>query len=185
MLLVHGWFVGNDFAILIEPVPTAAGRAFEAADVGWKWDGRLAEETLNVAVASEQRGHGCSGESQSGHAPAFRAMSLAPAPSASRGDVVLQPTYFTSSVYVKALRDDISTLILRYHEVYSQPQSLGPFALFKSIWLRMGWHWLQFKVFDHRSRQTFLDVTMRLFLGLILFSVLFESTSRAVLQREP
>jgi hypothetical protein len=101
------------------------------------------------------------------------AMSLAPAPSASRGDVVLQPSYFTSSVYVKALRDDISMLILRYHEVHSQPQSLGRFALFKSIWLRMGWHWLQFKVFDHRSRRTFLDVTMRLFLGLFLFYFLF------------
>lgn len=64
-------------------------------------------------------------------------------------------------------------LILRYHEVHSQPQSLGRFALFKSIWLRMGWHWLQFKVFDHRSRRTFLDVTMRLFLGLFLFYFLF------------
>lgn len=62
-------------------------------------------------------------------------------------------------------------LILRYHEVHSQPQSLGRFALFKSIWLQMGWHWLQFKVFDHRSRQVFLDVTMRLFLGMFLISI--------------
>jgi len=107
-------------------------------------------------------------------------MSLAPAPSASRGDVVLQPSYFTSSVYVKALRDDISTLILRYHEVHSQPQSLGHFALFKSIWLRMGWHWLQFKVFDHRSRQTFLDVTMRLFLGRLFFFCLKQPHSHFV-----
>lgn len=113
-------------------------------------------------------------------------MSLAPAPSASRGDVVLQPSYFTSSVYVKALRDDISMLILRYHEVHSQPQSLGPFALFKSIWLQMGWHWLQFKVFDHRSRQTFLDVTMRLFLGLFSYFLFrFGLPSHLVLQRDP
>ncbi|KAJ3500528.1 hypothetical protein NLJ89_g9752 [Agrocybe chaxingu] len=87
----------------------------------------------------------------------------APAPSASRGDIVLQPNYFTSSVYVRALRDDISTLILRYHEAYSQT-TMRPFTLFKTVWLQMGWNWLHFKVFDHRSRQTFLDVTARLFL---------------------
>ena len=177
MFLVHGWFVRDNFAVLIEPVPTTAGRTFKATDVGWKWNRRLAEETFDGAVPPEQGRHRGSreGEQRSrGHI-----MSLAPAPSASRGDVVLQPSYFTSSVYVKALRDDISTLILRYHEVHSQPQSLGRFALFKSIWLRMGWHWLQFKVFDHRSRQTFLDVTMRLFLGLFLFYFLFlfEATS--------
>jgi len=163
---VHGWFVGDNFAILIEPVPTTARRTFEAADVGWEWNRRLAEEALDVAVPSEHV------QERERRRSRGRPMSLAPAPSASRGDVVLQPSYFTSSVYVKALRDDISTLILRYHEVHSQPQSLGHFARFKSIWLRMGWHWLQFKVFDHRSRQTFLDVTMRLFLGLLFsFSV--------------
>lgn len=90
----------------------------------------------------------------------------APSPSAGRGDIVLQPNYFTSSVYVKALRDDISTLILRYHEAYSQSGSVKPFAVFKTVWLGMGWNWLHFKVFDDRSRQTFLDVTTRLFLGM-------------------
>ena len=89
----------------------------------------------------------------------------APATSTSRGEVVLQPNYFTSSVYVNALRDDISTLVLRYHEAYSQPSTVQPFPLFKQVWLSMGWNWLQFKVFDSRSRQSFLDVTVRLFLG--------------------
>lgn len=88
--------------------------------------------------------------------------------SASRGDVVLQPIYFTSSIYVKAFRDDLSTLILRYHEAYSQGGSLKPFALFKTIWTMLGWHWLYFKVFDSRSRKTFLEVTVRLFLGEIM-----------------
>ncbi|PPQ67118.1 hypothetical protein CVT25_005719 [Psilocybe cyanescens] len=91
-------------------------------------------------------------------------MSLAPTPSTSRGDVVLQPNYFTSSVYVKALRDDISTLVFRFHEAFSQPGCTKPFALFKAVWLSLGWNWLQFKVFDSRSRHTFLDVTLRLFL---------------------
>lgn len=85
--------------------------------------------------------------------------------SSARGEVVLQPNYFTSSVYVNALRDDISTLIFRYHEVYSQPVVVKPFALFKGVWLNLGWHWILFKVFDNRSRQAFLEVTTRLFLG--------------------
>ncbi|KDR85359.1 hypothetical protein GALMADRAFT_52449 [Galerina marginata CBS 339.88] len=87
-------------------------------------------------------------------------MSITPA----RGEVVLQPNYFTSSVYVNALRDDISTLVFRYHEAYSQSGCTKPFALFKAVWLNLGWNWLQFKVFDSRSRQTFLEVTLRLFL---------------------
>jgi hypothetical protein len=36
--------------------------------------------------------------------------------------------------------------------------------LFKSLWLSLGWNWLHFKVFDDSSRQTFLDITLRLFL---------------------
>ncbi|KAF8203180.1 beta-glucan synthesis-associated protein-domain-containing protein [Pholiota molesta] len=73
----------------------------------------------------------------------------APASSTSRGDLVLQPNYFTSSVYVKALRDDISTLVLRYHEAYNQPGVTQPFALFKTVWSDMGWNLLQFRVFDN------------------------------------
>ncbi|KAF8973557.1 hypothetical protein BDZ97DRAFT_376774 [Flammula alnicola] len=79
---------------------------------------------------------------------------VAPASSSSRGEVVLQPNYFTSSVYVKALRDDISTLVLRYHEAYHQPGVTKPFSLFKTVWLSMGWNWLQFRVFDDRSQRT-------------------------------
>ncbi|KAF9527793.1 hypothetical protein CPB83DRAFT_933590 [Crepidotus variabilis] len=90
-----------------------------------------------------------------------------PSPSASHGDVVLQPNYFTSSIYVLALRDDFSALVLHFHEEFDKLQSsasLKPFALFKTVWLQMGWKWLHFKVFDARSRQAFLDVTLRIFL---------------------
>lgn len=95
-------------------------------------------------------------------------MSVAPAPSSSR-EFILQPNYFTSSIYVKALRHDISILILKYHETYSQSASSTPFSLFKSLWLSQGWNWLHFKVFDDRSRQTFLEITLRLFLGEICY----------------
>ncbi|KAJ7783617.1 hypothetical protein DFH07DRAFT_788425 [Mycena maculata] len=83
--------------------------------------------------------------------------------SGNRGNVVLQPAYFTSSVYVKALRDDITTLVHNFHEQYKQDNN-KPFALFKTLWNAQGWKWMHFKVFDVRTRETFLDVTVRLFL---------------------
>lgn len=96
-------------------------------------------------------------------------MSVAPSPSASRGEVVLQPSYFTSSLFVHPLRDDILNLIHLYHERYRQarllPNPPNPFALFKDVWGIQGWLWMHFKVFDARSRDTFLGVTARLFLG--------------------
>jgi hypothetical protein len=84
--------------------------------------------------------------------------------SVNRGNVVLQPTYFTSSVYVKALRDDITTLVHNFHEQYKEDNT-KPFALFKTLWNAQGWKWMHFKVFDDRTRETFLNVTVRLFLG--------------------
>jgi len=91
-------------------------------------------------------------------------MSLAPSPSASRGGITVQPSYFTSSLYIHPLRDDILHLIQVYTEQYIQTQPTQPFALFKTIWNGLGWTWMHFKVFDSRSRDTFLKVTMRLFL---------------------
>ncbi|KAJ7293422.1 hypothetical protein C8J57DRAFT_1429228 [Mycena rebaudengoi] len=83
--------------------------------------------------------------------------------SVNRGHVVLQPSYFTSSLYVRALRDDITTLIHQYHEKYKQDSS-KPFELFKQLWNAQGWKWMHFKVFETRTRDTFLKVTVRLFL---------------------
>ncbi|KAJ7630780.1 hypothetical protein FB45DRAFT_916538 [Roridomyces roridus] len=81
----------------------------------------------------------------------------------SRGHVVLQPAYFTSSIYVKALRDDITTLVHTFHERYQQDNT-KPFALFKTLWNGQGWKWMHFRVFDSRTRETFLSTTIRLFL---------------------
>jgi hypothetical protein len=95
----------------------------------------------------------------------FYGMSVPPAPSASRGQVIIQPSYFTSSLYVEPLREDITALINAFHDQYTETQPTQPFTLFKNIW-RNEWMWMHFKVFDSRTRETFLDVTMRLFLGM-------------------
>ncbi|KAF5385283.1 hypothetical protein D9615_001387 [Tricholomella constricta] len=89
---------------------------------------------------------------------------VAPAPSGSRGEVILQPNYFTSSIFVKAFRDDITTLIHSYHEQYTTTQPGEPFLLFKALWSSQGWKWLHFMVFDDRTREAFLNVVLRLFL---------------------
>ncbi|OCH96050.1 hypothetical protein OBBRIDRAFT_787501 [Obba rivulosa] len=86
-----------------------------------------------------------------------------PAPSATRGNITLQPSYFTSSLYVNPFREDIFNLILRFTESYATYPG-QPFALFKRLWSEFGWCWLHFKVFDARARETFIKVTERLFL---------------------
>ncbi|KAH7929337.1 hypothetical protein BV22DRAFT_1192087 [Leucogyrophana mollusca] len=90
-------------------------------------------------------------------------MSVAISPSSLRGQVILQPSYFTSSAYIHPARDDINTLINVYTEHYAKSHPSRPFNLFKEIWQSQGWTWLHFKVFDARSRETFLKITMRLF----------------------
>lgn len=97
-------------------------------------------------------------------------MQPTPAPSAGRGDAVLQPAYFTSTLYVQALRDDISNLTDLYRSRYLGNEGGDPttscFALFKQLWISEGWKWFQFRVFDDRSREMFLLVTLRLFMGV-------------------
>lgn len=91
-------------------------------------------------------------------------MLVAPSPSSSRGEILLQPAYFTSSAFVHAARADIDCLVQQYSQQYAHSTN-RPFALFKDIWQAQGWSWIQFKVFDTRSRATFLRVVMRLFSG--------------------
>lgn len=92
-------------------------------------------------------------------------MSVAPSPSNSRGEIVLQPAYFTSSAFVHDARQDIDSLLQQYSQHYTHSNS-RPFALFKHIWQAQGWSpWIHFKVFDARSRAVFLRVMLRLFSG--------------------
>lgn len=94
-------------------------------------------------------------------------MSVASSPSSSRGEIILQPAYFTSSAFVHAARADVDCLIQEYSQQYTRSahSRIRPFTLFKEVWQRQGWTWIQFKVFDTRSRAAFLRVVMRLFSG--------------------
>ncbi|KAI0271414.1 hypothetical protein BC834DRAFT_859357 [Gloeopeniophorella convolvens] len=89
-------------------------------------------------------------------------MSLAPTPSASRGDLILQPPFFTSSLFVNPFRDDIECLTDLFIEECTDDVE-QPFALFKRIWQEQGWTFMHLKVFDARTRHTYLTVACRLF----------------------
>ena len=91
-------------------------------------------------------------------------MALYPAPSPSHADPTLQPSYFTSSLYVDPLREDITELIAAFQEACAT-STVPPFIAFKQVWRSQGWHLLHLRVFDNRTRERFLAVTFRLFLG--------------------
>ena len=92
-------------------------------------------------------------------------MSVAPDPSASRGSIALQPSYFTSSLYIQPLRQDLADLISLYATQIEA--AVHPFELFKQLWTGQGWFWLHTRVHDGRARQTFVSTTERVFIGTI------------------
>lgn len=118
-------------------------------------------------------------------------MPTSPVPSVARGDITLQPSYFTSSLFVTPLREDIAQLVQIFAQAYFQPSlqngvqgeedtvmlpdeasastylnaSQQPFAYFKRLWTNYGWSWLHFKVFDGRARESFVRVVFRCFSG--------------------
>jgi hypothetical protein len=94
-------------------------------------------------------------------------MSLVPSPSAVRGDLTLQPTYFTSSLFVIPFRADIEQLTDTFIKEYTVDIT-QPFALFKRIWQDQGWAWMHLKVFDARTRHVYLTNACRLFIGALL-----------------
>ncbi|KAL5519211.1 hypothetical protein ACEPAH_894 [Sanghuangporus vaninii] len=108
-----------------------------------------------------------------------RALQAAPSSGASRGEVSIQPTYFTSSLFVDALRADVRELERLFSRTYhaqldelveskgANTKTLEPFMLFKQLWLRLGWQWLHLKVLEPRARETFLNAVLRVFLECI------------------
>jgi hypothetical protein len=92
-------------------------------------------------------------------------MSLAPTPSATRGDLILQPPFFTSSLFVDPFRVDIERLIDLFVQEYPD-HAARPFALFKRLWEDQGWTYMHLKIFDARTRHTYLTVACRLFVGV-------------------
>jgi hypothetical protein len=98
-------------------------------------------------------------------------MAFVPGPSATRGEIIVQPTYFTSSLYVDSCRRDIENLVQEFSQKYHENRDRS-FSLFKSIWVSSGWQWIHFKVFDACARDAFLKVTIRLFMGTFFVNVL-------------
>ncbi|KAF8481060.1 hypothetical protein DFH94DRAFT_737766 [Russula ochroleuca] len=94
-------------------------------------------------------------------------MSLAPTPSAARGDLILQSPFFTSSLFVDPFRADIEQLIDLFVQEYAD-HAAKPFALFKRIWQEQGWTYMHLKIFDARTRHTYLTVACRLFIERIV-----------------
>jgi hypothetical protein len=92
-------------------------------------------------------------------------MSLAPTPSASRGDLILQPPFFTSSLFVVPFRADIERLIDLFVQEHAH-HAARPFTLFKRLWEEQGWTYMHLKIFDARTRHTYLTVACRLFVGV-------------------
>ncbi|KAI0257680.1 hypothetical protein BJV78DRAFT_1164326, partial [Lactifluus subvellereus] len=93
-------------------------------------------------------------------------MSLAPSPSAARGDVTIQPPFFTCSLFVIPFRADIEQLTDLFIQEYAA-DSTRPFALFKRIWQEQRWTYMHLKVFDPRPRHVYLTVACRLFVEQI------------------
>ena len=104
---------------------------------------------------------------------------------AGRGDVSIQPAYFTSSLFVNPLREDIADLVQEFDQQLKFRPEARPFAVFKSLWVEHGWSWLHLKVLEPRAREMFLDVVLRLFLGVLLpcyiaaIAYLFTQSRRA------
>lgn len=92
-------------------------------------------------------------------------MSLAPTPSTTRGDLILQPPFFTSSLFVHPFRADIQRLIDLFVQEHAE-HATRPFALFKRLWEEQGWTYMHLKIFDARTRHTYLTVACRLFVGV-------------------
>ena len=88
-----------------------------------------------------------------------------PSPSAARGDLILQPPFFTSSLFVNPFRADIEQLTDIFIHGYAN-DATEPFALFKRIWQEQGWPYMHLKIFDAYTRHTYLTVVCRLFIGV-------------------
>ncbi|KAH8835906.1 hypothetical protein DL96DRAFT_1490076 [Flagelloscypha sp. PMI_526] len=90
-------------------------------------------------------------------------MRAAPSKS-SRSDYVLQPSYFSSGIYVSAAREDFLSLLSQFHAKWTGPDSGCPFAAFKEVWTSQGWPWLSLQAIDDRAREAFFNSMFRIFM---------------------
>ncbi|KAI5898529.1 uncharacterized protein SCHCODRAFT_02697067 [Schizophyllum commune H4-8] len=82
----------------------------------------------------------------------------------SRADVMLQPNYFTSNIYVTQLEEDLKNLVQVFEEERKAQPNASPFRVFREVWSAEGWPFLHYRVFDARSREVSLKTTLRIFL---------------------
>ncbi len=92
-------------------------------------------------------------------------MSLSPTPSAARGDLILHPPFFTSSLFINPFRVDIDQLVDLFVQEHAK-HAARPFALFKRLWEEQRWSYMHLKIFDARTRHTYLTVACRLLVGV-------------------
>jgi len=57
MFVVHCWFIGQNFALIIVAVPASTGWASKIPRILGQWQGRVAEKALNVAIPPKEVGH--------------------------------------------------------------------------------------------------------------------------------
>lgn len=106
-------------------------------------------------------------------------MSLNTLPNYPRGVLILDPAYYTSSVFVEPMRKDIQGLLEDFVLVYSSsPPPRRVFSIFKDVWSSRGWEFLHLCAIDDVVRDTFLITVFRLFLGASLFNFRFRRVQR-------
>jgi hypothetical protein len=106
-------------------------------------------------------------------------MSLQVKPNILRGELLLDPLYYTSAAFVDPLRKDIEQLLQTFKAQYTS--ALPPrraFSLFKEIWRSSGWRLLHLSVLEDLDRDSFTLTVFRLFLGSHKLLSFFTSTER-------
>jgi len=98
-------------------------------------------------------------------------VSLAPTTQLYRASPIVQPFYYSSSLFVDPLRQDINRLLSDFTRAYaagateSTPTVVAkPFSHFKTIWKAQRWDYAHLLVLDPRGRIAFIDTVTRLFL---------------------
>ncbi|KAF9503455.1 hypothetical protein BS47DRAFT_1356177, partial [Hydnum rufescens UP504] len=84
----------------------------------------------------------------------------------------LQPSYFTSALFVDPLRRDIDGLLKAFLRRCSvalhKKEQISPFSWFKAIWKDQRWDLLHLRVVESRARRAFVDTVLRLFIERIV-----------------
>jgi len=95
-------------------------------------------------------------------------MSLAVRPNFPRGELVLDPLFYTSAPFVGPLRKDIEQLLQTFKVKYDAvPPPRRVFSIFKDIWKSSGWKLIHLSVLEDLDRDAFTVSVFRLFIERI------------------